>query len=111
MNYSNEPTIVVVKIVPAISIRPVLETVDIPRPQSIALSLTIYHHCFISVAVVFYDNYVALVKERITQLLKIKVWIENVFQTFARELKILYGFLSVARTLKCRITYIKRFVP
>ena len=38
-------------------------------PQSIALSLITYHHHFISVVVVFYDNIIALVKERITQLL------------------------------------------
>jgi len=66
VGYSDETTIVIIKIVPAIGIRPVLEPVDIPRPQSIALSLKVFHHCFISVAVVFYDNNVALVKERIT---------------------------------------------
>lgn len=70
MSYSEQTTIVIVKIVPAIRIRPVLKPVDIPRrehsPFTYYLSPPLHT---LGVMVVFYNNYVAFVKERITQFL------------------------------------------
>ena len=70
VSYSDETTIVIVKVVPAISIRPVLEPVDIPRPEhsSSTYCLSPPLHA-LSVVAVFYGNKVAVMEVRITQLL------------------------------------------
>ena len=73
MSYSDKATIAIVQVVPVIDIGPVLEPIDVPSPGNIAplpSNLSPPLHTF-GVVVEFYDNIIALVKERITQHLHI----------------------------------------